>query len=117
MGTGIPGQGSMTAAFEYFGQTMLKVGFMTAETAVGAMTITQQGFSVKANYDAGMAQADVQEVEAQLQALNQLLEETQEEINEIMDQIMDLLANQIAKLIDSALESREEIVENIPLGA
>ncbi len=77
-----------------------------------AFSVTQQGLTISAQYEAGMAGADVDEVRAMIQLIQQMIDETQEELSDILDKIQGLLGKMF-DIIASALDAQKEIARKL----
>lgn len=79
---------------------------MTGGSAVG------QGISIKANYKAGMTQADTTDLQTALKLIEQIISETQEELELILEQEQALMSKMFT-IISSEMETEDEISRNL----
>lgn len=110
---GIAGGGAVTQALTFMKAVKaLKLAIPISMSAMGAGALVQQGFSIAANYKAGMAEADVSELRALVQLVQQMIDETQEEMEEIIQKIQDLIGKMF-EIIKSKMDAESEIANNI----
>lgn len=110
---GFAGGGAITQALGFLKAVRaLKLAVPLVMTAMGAASLTQQGFAIAANYKAGMAEADVSEIRALVQLVQQMVDETQEEMEEIIQKIQDLIGKMF-EIIKSKMDAETEVANNI----
>ena len=90
--------------------SVLNYGMVGMGGVMLTFTTTQQGVTIKAQYEAGMAEADVTEVKALIQLLQQMLDEAQEELEEIMEKLQTAMGRMF-DIIASGLDASKEIME------
>jgi len=91
--------------------TVAKVGMLTVATGLTATSMTGQGLSIKAQYEAGMSQADTRDIEAAIKLIEQMIAETQEELEQILEQEQ-MLLSQMFSIISSEMDAENEIAQN-----
>ncbi len=96
-------------------QTAAETMKLAMQIGMGVLGLVSTGAGIGASvqgYKAGLAQAEVSEMEKFLVMMQQKLEESQEELNEILEAIQNSISNIIA-ILDSETDTQKEIAQQM----
>lgn len=90
----------------------VKVTSTVLQAVMSGVGIGANAYAGKANYDAGMASADVKDAEAVLQKLQKLLDDESEDLQLLIQQLMDSMSA-VTDLLASKQDALKQITMNI----